>query len=125
MFEDPLVSVAEDPIERVIWVQRSSQRADTDKLVESYVKAMGHMQTTHEGWSMILDMRKAPGNNSDDFEESTAKLRSQLRKAFPRVVVLVATSVGELQVKRMGRERHEETLVTTDEAQARYWVRQR
>lgn len=123
VFESSLVRIEEDPTERVIWVQRSPERTDVGQLMATYAEAMQSLRESHFGWSLILDMRQAPGNNSDSFESSTNDLRTKLRAVFPRVVVLVSTSVGELQVKRMARESGLETLVTTSETQAISWCR--
>ncbi|MCA9632477.1 MAG: hypothetical protein KC766_32715 [Myxococcales bacterium] len=119
VFESPLVTIEEDPTERLIWVRRSTERCDVERLMATYADAMSQITRSHRGWGMILDMREAPGNNSDAFENSTAELRAKLSDTFPRVVVLVSTVVGELQVKRMARESELETAVTTDEAHAR------
>ncbi|MCA9646990.1 MAG: hypothetical protein H6718_09160 [Polyangiaceae bacterium] len=124
VFENSLVTIEEDPLTQIVWVRRSPERTEVSELFATYTQSMTQLTETHREWSLILDMRNAPGNNSDAFESSTNELRTKLRSIFPRVVVLVATTVGELQVKRMARESGLETLVTHSEDQAVRWCRQ-
>ncbi|MCB9595283.1 MAG: hypothetical protein H6719_21370 [Sandaracinaceae bacterium] len=53
-----------------------------------------------------------------EFESALAPIRKRLDKMFTRVVTLVATSAGALQVRRLARERGVEALVTHDEDEA-------
>ncbi|MEZ4374212.1 MAG: hypothetical protein R3B07_25560 [Polyangiaceae bacterium] len=123
VFENSLVTIEEDPLEHIVWVRRSPERAEVSELFATYANAMTQLTESHREWALILDMRNAPGNNSDAFESSTNDLRTKLRSIFPRVVVLISTTVGELQVKRMARESGLETLVTHNESQAISWCK--
>ena len=56
---------------------------------------------------MLVDMRLAPTRNDVAFESAMAALRAALTQHFKRVAVLLESSLGELQVARLGRdERH-------------------
>ena len=63
-------------------------------------------------------MRAAPGRNDSQFEASVGAMRPELDRLFRRVVMLVATAAGALQVRRLAREQGRESLVTEDESEA-------
>jgi hypothetical protein len=69
-------------------------------------------------FGVILDMRAAPAANDHSFEESMSPLRQALGRSFARVVVLVQTVAGEMQVTRLHRSERSPYQTTRSEAQA-------
>lgn len=67
------------------------------------------------GRSLLVDLRAPQGRNDTDFEECMAKLRPRLYGGFVRVGMLVRSSVGALQIRRMVNEDGIARLVATDE----------
>jgi hypothetical protein len=70
------------------------------------------------GRVMLTDMRAAPGRNDPAFEAATGAIKPRLYAGMTRIAVLVRTSIGALQIKRLVQEDGIERLVTTDEAEA-------
>jgi hypothetical protein len=71
------------------------------------------------GQRLLIDVRRAPGNNDPTVEQRIQQFRRQLSELFPVSANLVATAVGRLQLSRLGRERGD--LVSSiffDEAEA-------
>jgi hypothetical protein len=67
---------------------------------------------------VLVDMRQAPTRNDPDFEAAMAALRAGLRRHFKRVAVLLESSLGELQVARLGRDERHGTFATRCESTA-------
>jgi hypothetical protein len=70
------------------------------------------------GRVMLTDMRAAPGRNDPAFEAAVGAIKPRLYEGMTRIAVLVRTSIGALQIKRLVQEDGIERLVTTDEAEA-------
>lgn len=66
---------------------------------------------------LLADLRAVQGRNDTAFEEKMLKLRPKLYSGFLRVGILVRSSVGALQIKRMVREDGIDRLVMTDETE--------
>ena len=56
-------------------------------------------------YSLLTDVRAAPGRNDSEFEQALGELRHQLFDGFKKQATLVRTAVGRLQVERLARER--------------------
>lgn len=67
---------------------------------------------------VVVDMRQAPANNNDDFETAMQGLRTAVGKSFVRVVVLVSSAVGELQMNRLHSRESAGYFVTRTLAEA-------
>ena len=67
---------------------------------------------------LVVDMREAPPNNDEQFEAGMHRLRSAVGKTFRRVVVVVASAAGEMQVTRLHRDERAAYRVTRDYALA-------
>jgi hypothetical protein len=65
---------------------------------------------------LCIDLRAVMGRNDAEFEERIGKLRLKLYGGFLRLGVLVRSSVGALQVKRLVQADGLARMVTTDEA---------
>jgi hypothetical protein len=99
-------------------LRRSSQRfeslitvlAENDRLIPAFAKAGVA--------GIVVDMRSAPANNDPKFEEAMHRLRIAIGQAFARVVVLVTSASGEMQVGRLHRTDATPYRVTRDVAQA-------
>ncbi len=55
-------------------------------------------------YSLLVDVRAAPGRNDVDFEQALGELRHRLFDGFRKQATLVRTAVGRLQVGRLARE---------------------
>lgn len=55
-------------------------------------------------YSLLTDVRAAPGRNDAEFEQALGTLRHQLFDGFKKQATLVRTAVGRLQVERLARE---------------------
>src|SRR5690349_17226081 len=90
----------EDDVSRIVTVTRSSVPAGSGELLlAAYRELAAKVGPHHREWALFIDARAAPGKNEPGFEGSVAKLTGAAQKQFKRVVVLVATAVGELQAR--------------------------
>lgn len=68
-------------------------------------------------YSLLTDLRLAPGRNDPAFEALMQPLRARLQVGFARRGTLVATAIGAMQVRRLTREDGIERLISTEEAE--------
>lgn len=71
---------------------------------------------------LLVDVRNAPFNPSPPFETAIAESRRHLFRGFPRVVILVKSAIGALQLARHVREDGMEIPVVRDENDAIRWL---
>ncbi len=89
---------------------------DAQALVESL---LGAMRGEHHDCGLVIDMRLARGNNRDFFEGIFVEALENLSQAFARVVFVVSTMSGMLQIVRMQRNRNaNEDCVSHDPTRA-------
>ncbi len=69
------------------------------------------------GRSLMNDLRAIPGRNDATFEDHMKIHRLRLYGGFVRVGILVRSSVGALQMKRLVQEDGMDRMVMTDEAE--------
>ncbi|MCB9594897.1 MAG: hypothetical protein H6719_19400 [Sandaracinaceae bacterium] len=125
ILENDLLRVEEVREQQTIIVRRLPDRApDTATLIGTYQEALA-ASSIFKGWSVILDVREAPPRNDHEFESALGAMRKKLDAVFVRVVTLVATAAGALQVRRFARENGREALVTHDEDEALRMCRER
>lgn len=67
---------------------------------------------------VLLDMRRAPGNNDPAFEQGTNTAMRQILVGFSEVAVLVQTAIGRLHFQRIIRASGQPLRIFTDEAEA-------
>jgi len=72
----------------------------------------------HTNFGVVVDMRQAPLRNDPAFENAMQRLRSEVTARFARVVLLLETDVGILQVNRLVREDEQKSFVTRSEPAA-------
>lgn len=123
LFENSLLCVEKLAADRTLVLRRSAERSGQADLLRAYEDAL-KLADPYRGWSLLMDMREALGRNDPDFEQSVGKFRHESARLFPRVVVLVASPVGVLQVNRLNQGVENRSLVTTSEAEALTWCRQ-
>lgn len=97
--------VEEHADHRIIVVRRKaedpSQLASSAEVVAGYEEISRLVRSKYQGWGLVVDLRQARGRNDDDFERAAMSLVRQLMQAFTRIVLLVGTAAGQLQVQRM------------------------
>jgi hypothetical protein len=110
--------LSEAKMEKVAVLRRTAQgftsldvvRSENERLIGWFSKCLAP--------SIIVDMREAPPNNDEHFEVAMRRLRSAVGRRFERVVVLVASATGQMQVTRLHRHEGASYSVTRDHAQA-------
>lgn len=115
--------VEQDPARKLVIVRRSSRSvASTDADAEfdrdSAIDQLIACVTKLRGQRLLMDVRKAPGNNNPVVEKRVQQFRRQLSELFPVSATLVATATGRLQLQRMARERGDPSGVFLDEEEA-------
>ena len=71
---------------------------------------------------LVVDLRLVVGRNDDSFEAEVAPHRRRLITNFARTAILVRTTVGALQVKRMFASEGIDVDVFTSEADCLRWL---
>jgi hypothetical protein len=120
LLEDPCIVVSLEPARGVLRFTRTERPYTSLDEVVLLHQRIGRIfdRLGRDRHLLLVDMRRAPLNNRDDFEQAAARGRSILVRGFRRISVLVQTAVGALQVGRHLREDHVVGEVFTDEAQA-------
>lgn len=110
------------PDEGYVLLQRSARPLPPLPATRALILAMIERleQLPREQLGLVADMRGPIGRSDDDFEAVMNELRPRIFAGFARIAVLVRSSVGKLQVQRLGRADGLSTrlLVTHDEAAA-------
>lgn len=73
---------------------------DSQVVLSEGIKLVEHFPAVAK-FGLIVDMRAAPTSNDPHFELAQRPIRLAITRRFSPVVVLVSTSIGELQVARI------------------------
>lgn len=76
--------------------------AATDDLRQIVAATRG---ISRQQYSLLTDVRDAPGRNDEAFESALAGMQHDLFDGFKKRAILVKSAVGRLQVERLARER--------------------
>ncbi|MCR9163796.1 MAG: hypothetical protein ACE37F_16255 [Nannocystaceae bacterium] len=71
---------------------------------------------------LVVDLRLVVGRNDDSFEAEVAPHRRELIASFARTAILVRTTIGALQVKRMFAAEGIDVEVFTSEPECLDWL---
>jgi hypothetical protein len=74
---------------------------------------------------MLVDLRAAPLRAGDDFDRAVAAFRAEVTRDVQAIARLLATSVGALQVQRLGGDEPRPTRSFANEDDALAWLRER
>ena len=69
-------------------------------------------------YALLVDVRKGPARNDEDFEHAIAQHRGKLLFGFAHNAALVSTPAGRLQVQRYAKTDARDVLVTHDAVEA-------
>lgn len=112
------LSIEEDADAGVVTLRRKASTSSTTSLVDAYEDALGQLRPEHRRFGLVIDTRAAPGRNDPEFEHAVGKIRRQAETFFARIVVLVGSAAGLLQVQRLSREDARSILVSRDPDEA-------
>lgn len=118
IWENELLVVERDALRRTVVVRRTGGSAEPEAIVAAYRSAAEANVSTHRGWGLVVDLRNVTGRNDDAFEAGMTPLMHELIGMFSPVVMLVASAVGALQMRRMSGAEGIELHVTHDEPEA-------
>lgn len=88
-------------------------------LVEEIIRVLGPLRPA----PVLVDMRRAPGNNDPEFERAALVALRQLLRGFSRVAILVHSAVGRLHFQRMSRAGGEALHIFCEEEEALWFLR--
>ena len=117
LIENEFLRVEEHTDRRVLVVRRLPTPAPPGREADVYMDAI-QLDVPGDGWGLVVDVRAIPGRNDPEFERDVSQMRQYLGRRFDRVVVLVRSAVGQLQVDRMNRADGVHAMVTRDEDEA-------
>ncbi|MCR9164389.1 MAG: hypothetical protein ACE37F_06865 [Nannocystaceae bacterium] len=72
--------------------------------------------------AVLVDLRDVVGRNDPDFEKAIAPHRRRLMESFGRAAVLVRSTVGAMQIRRLFAEDGLSAEVFGDEDEAMQWL---
>jgi hypothetical protein len=101
--------------QRVLIVRRKPAAADG---ASAFATGLALIRPEHRAWGVVIDLREVAGRNDAAFEDSIRPLQRHVEAHFARVVFLLRSAVGELQVARLKRETGSKLLYTRDEDEA-------
>ncbi|MGE0789466.1 MAG: hypothetical protein AB7S26_27575 [Sandaracinaceae bacterium] len=115
LHRDEFLEIERWPERRVVVVARTERRLDDpQQMAAVYRRAFELDSGATPDWGIVLDLRRAPGRSDATFEDAVAPLRHRARERFARMVILVATAVGELQTRRLSRQDGGDAIVARD-----------
>lgn len=117
VFRNEYTTISMDPRGPLVRMVRSAvpfpSIASLERNSADLIHALDEMG--RDGRVLLNDIRAIPGRNDSTFEERMRTLRPRLYRGFVRVGLLVRSSVGALQIRRMVQEDGIARMVTTDE----------
>ena len=117
IFANELYGIEHDADRQLVIIRRSAMARSSANW--DLVLAALDVLRPLRGQRLLIDVRRAPGNNDPTLEQAIHKFRRQLSELFPITASLAATAVGRLQLVRMSRERSESgSRVFLDESEA-------
>lgn len=109
----------DDPENRVLILERRPNAIDDmDAFVAEVQAILDSLGPLHQTWGTIVDPRAAVGRSDPDFEEVARWIRRAFLEKTSRFVILMRSSVGLLQGKRLTDDADGRVLLTKDEEQA-------
>jgi hypothetical protein len=118
VFRNEYQVVAMDPKGPLVRSQRSEIAFPSLEVLEQTVSELCNAfdEIGRENRVLLSDLRAVQGRNDEAFEDRMLKLRPKLYGGFLRVGILVRSSIGALQMKRLVREDGLDRMVMTDES---------
>jgi len=106
LYRDPYVTVFAEVPGTLIRLQRSSLPHPTPIDLEQSFRNAAAAIDRHgrTGRVMLIDMREALGRNEPEFDAALRKIRPVVERAMLRIVILLRSSAGMLQMKRINEE---------------------
>ena len=112
------------PTEGYCVLRRTAKRADDlDALRAANAEVTSYFEPHHQSWGLVVDMRAASARNDDAFEAAMQPLRTRVSRHFARVVLLLSSAVGVLQVERLRATDASTWRATRSESEAITWAR--
>jgi hypothetical protein len=124
VFHNEYSTIWMDPKGSVVRVVRSNAPFPSLEVIDQHMaEAIRTLdEIGRDGRVLMNDVRAVIGRNDTGFEERLARWRPKLYSGFVRVGVLVRSSVGALQIRRMVQEDGLSRMVMTDEAALIEWL---
>ncbi len=108
-----------DPAQKVMVFTRSQVPCVTEDDARAVMEALLSVITAeHATFGLVCDVRAIAGNNTEAFERATSEGLRLVEQSFLRVITVVSSVAGMLQIQRMGRDRETDPVLTDDLANA-------
>lgn len=101
---------------RILVLQRTAERYPSLQTVAQETRRVIVSFPSGRSRSLVVDMRRAPPTNDPGFEDAMRNLRMVVAQRVERVILLVATASGAMQITRLQRAEGT-TFFTTLDAQ--------
>lgn len=119
LYRDDYYVIQIDPPRAVVFVKRTAAPFPSIEAVDAAFRAMLSVLDVAlvRGYVCVVDSRDALGRNDDAFEDTLGRYRPRLFAPFRRIIMVVRTTAGKLQVERLGRTHGgpQMSVCTTDE----------
>jgi len=121
LFEHPLLRVTLDRAAAIVRYERTdlpfSSIAEVERVHDRFFEVVFTMPPAT--YALLLDVRRAPPRNDDEYEAAIAGYMDRLIRHFRRCALLVRTAAGRLQVMRLEKHaRRPAAAVFLDEGEA-------
>ncbi len=124
-YNDPYITVLAEVPGTLIRLQRSNLQhptpADLEQSFRNVAVAIDRLGRT--GHVMLVDMRAAFGRNEPEFDAALRRVRPVVERDILRIAVLLRSTVGMLQMKRINGEDGVARMLTMDEDAALAFLR--
>ena len=125
VYADPFVTISAEMPGTIIRLQRSNLAHSTPEELENSFRhaAVAIDRLPRTGRVLLVDMRQAPGRNEPEFDAALRRVRPLVERQMKRIAVLLRSTVGLLQMKRINHEDGIDRLLTMDEHEALEFLR--
>lgn len=125
IYRDAYMTISADPTDILIWLRRTGVPHPTPLDLEQSFRhgsaAMDRLGRTHR--VLLVDMREALGRNEPEFDAALRRIRPVVERGLRRIVVLLRSSAGMLQMKRINEEDGVTRMLTMNEGEALKFLR--
>ncbi len=124
IFHDSYVTVSVHEAKKLIhFVRSATPFPDLETIRRTYETIIALFNRLERSrYSILTDLRRAPGRNDPAFENLMRDLRTRAQRGFARRGTLVATAVGAMQVRRLTKEDGIERMISSDETELLHYL---
>lgn len=117
-YEDELFIIELHSEDEVVVMRRTPTLIAARDVQAAYGRPLNLLGPHYRRWGIVIDLRPVAGQSDPGFEKAVAPVRERIQREFARVVFVLRTAAGVLQMQRIERETGPNLMYCRDEAEA-------